>query len=272
MDYDPLKNRLGDFVADRPLLTRVFYTLLQLFFLRAWYVRRELKRQIPVLAKGRELRMLDAGTGFGQFSYYLAKKYSRITIEAVDVKETYLERARRFFETQNLNDRVSFKRDDLTKLEAQGPFDLILSVDVMEHIEDDEGVFRNFKKVLAPGGVVIINTPSDKGGSDVAGPDDENFIGEHVRDGYSPEMLAWKLSMAGLEATRSIYTYGPAGSLAWRILIKIPMMLVEWSRVFLLLLPFYYVFFLPIGVVLNLVDMFGDNASGTGILVIAEHR
>ena len=65
----------------------------------------------------------------------------------------------------------------------------LLSVDVMEHIEEDVEVFRHFHRVLKPGGHVVINTPSDLGGSDVQDSEDESFIGEHVRDGYSRDDL-----------------------------------------------------------------------------------
>jgi 2-polyprenyl-3-methyl-5-hydroxy-6-metoxy-1,4-benzoquinol methylase len=272
MDYDPVKNRFGDAVAGRPWLTRAFFAVLQILFLRAWYVRREIRRQLAVLGQRPNLRVLDAGTGFGQFSWYLVRKYPGLSIEAVDVKEQYLDRARVFFARMGMSDRVAFSRDDLTKLQAEGPFDLILCVDVMEHIEDDEQVFRNFKRVLAPGGVIIVNTPSDRGGSDVHKDGAEGFIGEHVRTGYGKEEIAWKLSLAGLEATRSLYTYGAAGGIAWRLLVKIPMLMLGISRWLLPLLPIYYIPALPIGLVLNMLDVATPNRTGTGLLVVAEHR
>lgn len=272
MDYDPIKNRFGDAAASRPWITRLLYAALQLFFLRNWYVRRELNRVINQRTNTDGLRVLDAGTGFGQFSFHLAKKFPESRIEAVDVKEEYVERAKRFFNSEGLSDRVSFAKDDLTDLKAIGPFDLILSVDVMEHIEDDEGVFRNFKRVLAPGGLVIISTPSDLGGSDISGLDGEGFIGEHVRDGYNKEDLSEKLLAAGLRPTKMIYTYGVFGDIAWRLLIKFPMLLLGASKYLIILLPFYYVLILPIGIALNFLDLRSENEEGTGLLVVAENQ
>jgi len=43
--------------------------------------------------------MLDAGTGFAQWVDYVAKRYTRASILAVDVKEDYLTDARAFTET-----------------------------------------------------------------------------------------------------------------------------------------------------------------------------
>ena len=153
--------------------------------------------------------------------------------------------------------------------QAPGPFDVILSVDVMEHIEDDRAVFRNFERVLEKGGYVIINTPSDLGGSDVQEDSDESFIGEHVRDGYNLDELKTKLSEAGLHTVVAKYTYGRYGSLAWRFLIKYPMKMLSSNKTFLLLLPFYYIPFLPFGMILNALDLHTENEAGTGVLVVA---
>ena len=270
MHYDPIKDRFGDLVAGHSLLTRLFFSVLQLFFLRAWYVRRELKRQLRARAGKGVIRVLDAGTGFGQFSYWIARKFPFVRIRAVDIKQDYLDRASDIFEEMGLSERVEFAIDDLRALTARGPFDLILSVDVMEHIEEDEAVFRHFARVLAPGGVVIINTPSDLGGSDVHGTDEESFIGEHVRHGYNRVELVEKLRSAGLKTSHALYTYGRSGSLAWRLLIQVPMRMLSLSWAFVVFLPVYYVPVLPLGLLLNWLDMRRPNESGSGLLVVAE--
>ena len=90
-----------------------------------------------------------------------------------------------------------------------------------------------------------------------------------MRDGYNVEELKDKLDEAGLEPVRAIYTYGVYGSLAWRMLIKTPMRLLGVSRLFLAMLPFYYLLVLPIGLVLHILDVRTHNETGTGLIVIA---
>ncbi len=269
MHYDPIKDRLGAIASRHPALQRLFYDALDLFFLRAWYVRRALRRLLSNHPPGREVRVLDAGTGFGQYAYFIARSFPNARVHAVDVKEGYLARARRFLEATPQAGQVRFAVDDLTDLQAEGPFDLILSVDVMEHIADDRAVFGHFARVLRPGGHVIINTPSDLGGSDVQAEGEASFIGEHVRDGYNRGALEAKLKDAGLEPVESRYTYGPYGSLAWRLLIKRPMQLLSQSWAYLPLLLLYYVPVLPLGMYLNAKDLQEENATGTGLLVVA---
>ena len=269
MFYDPIKDRLGAFFSRRPILQRMFYGLLNLLFLRAWYVRRELRRLLDRYARGGLVRVLDAGTGFGQYAYFVARTYPNAQVTAVDVKQDYLDRARRFIEATPQARQIAFVRDDLTELKAEGPFDLILSVDVMEHIADDRAVFSHFARVLRPGGHVLINTPSDRGGSDVSEAGEGSFIEEHVREGYNLEALQEKLRAAGLEPVRSLYTYGPYGSAAWGMLIKRPLQMLGISWGALLLLPLYYAVVLPAGLLLNALDMRSENEEGTGLLVIA---
>lgn len=268
MDYDPIKDALGRFFCRRPLLQRSFYALLDLFFLRAWHVHRTLRRLLSP-RPAEPLRVLDAGTGFGQYAHFIVRTFPAARVLAVDVKRDYLANLRRFIDQTPYGPRVETAYEDLTDLQASGPFDLILSVDVMEHIEDDRAVFRHFARVLAPGGLVLINTPSDLGGSDVGVGETASFIGEHVRDGYNMEELKAKLDDAGLSPVEAFYTYGAYGSIAWRLMIKYPMKLLGWSKLLLVLLPFYYLPVLPLGLLLHAIDVRRVNPTGTGVIVVA---
>ena len=267
MQYDPIKDRLGSIFRRRPFLQSLFYRLLDLLFLRAWYVRRAVRRSYP--DRSQPLRVLDAGTGFGQWVRFLAARYPKAEILGVDIKRDYLDMARAFFERTRADRRIRFEEADLTRLDMTEAFDLILSVDVMEHIEDDVTVLRNLGRALRPGGRLIINTPSDLGGSDVQSPGDSGFIGEHVREGYGREELSEKIHSAGLAVERSEYSYGSAGSLAWRLLIKWPLLLLNRSFWAIALLPLYYLPVLPVGFILHLIDLGRSNQQGTGLLVVA---
>lgn len=267
MDYDPIKDRLGQLFSRHPALHRLFFALLDVLFLRAWYVRREVHRVLSSLPADQPIDVLDAGTGFGQYAYFIARQFPHARVLAVDVKQPYLDDARRFLDATPQAHQVTFAKDDLTQLRAEGPFDFVLSVDVMEHIEDDGAVFRHFTRVLRRGGHVLINTPSHLSSGDEHG--EGSFVGEHVRNGYSREALEGKLREAGLEPVRSIYTYGPYGGLAWRLLVRTPMQLLNTAWASIALLPLYYLFALPAGIVLNALDMQHHNEQGTGLLVVA---
>ena len=267
MHYDPVKNVFARIIRAIPVLRVAFYKLLDLMFLRSWYVRREL-RELRKKFGNRQIAILDAGSGYGQYTYFMAKHLSPATILAVDLKQDWIDDCRHFF-AEDAYKHVSFAIEDLTKIEHEIKFDLIVCVDVMEHILEDEVVFGNFQRALKPGGYVLINSPSVFGGSDVHGDDDESFIGEHARDGYSHTELQEKMQRQGLKMYQYKYTYGFWGDKAWRLGIKYPMLLANVSKVFLLVIPFYLLVTFPVTFCLMQIDYRKKNEVGSGINFIA---
>ena len=192
MEYDPITRSLGNLFNQSPFLRKLFYHLLDLLLLRSWHIHKELTRLRPSLAKGEGVAILDAGSGFGQYSYWMTNKFPKAKILAVDVKDEQVADCNHFFR-QIEKKNVKFQVADLTKFVEENTFDLALSVDVMEHIMEDVLVFKNIHTSLKKGGMLLISTPSDQGGSDVHEDSGGSFIGEHVRDGYNIKEIEEKL-------------------------------------------------------------------------------
>jgi hypothetical protein len=142
----------------------------------------------------------------------------------------------------------------------------------MEHIEDDVRVFKNFYQALKQGGKVLINTPSNMGGSDAHDEDDTSFIGEHARNGYSVDDITRKLKSAGFQLEHVTYTYGPLGMIAWRLGIKYPMVMLNKSKASFFVLPFYYLLAIWPSLLLMFLDYVVTNRRGSGLLVVAVKR
>jgi SAM-dependent methyltransferase len=269
MQYEPIKRSLGRFFAGSLFLRKTLYFLLDLLLLRTWHVKKALRkiaRQFPG-----EASVLD-GSGFGQYTWRMSRKNSRWKINAIDINNEQIDDCNNFFRRAGLSDRVSFYTCDLTTLNDTNCYDIILSVDVMEHIEEDIRVFQNFNKSLKNNGVLLISTPSDKGGSDVHGDHEESFIDEHVRDGYSIKDITEKLSLSGFSNIEAGYTYGRPGNISWRLSMKYPIKMLNISYLFFLLLPFYYLIFFPVSVILNIFDLCLTHKTGTGLLVTARKQ
>jgi SAM-dependent methyltransferase len=267
MQYEPIKKSLGRFFAGSLFMKRTLYFLLDLLLLRTWHVKKAL-RKIASQFPG-DASVLDAGSGFGQYTWRMSKMNSHWKITAIDINSDQIEDCNRFFERNGLSDRVSFHTCDLTTLSDRNSYDIILSVDVMEHIEEDFLVFQNFCKSLRNNGILIISTPSDKGGSDVHNDTEESFIDEHVRDGYSIADITEKLSLAGFRNIEAVYTYGKPGNISWRLSMKYPVKMLNISYLFFIILPFYYLIFFPVSVILNIFDLSLTHKTGTGLLVTA---
>lgn len=267
MHYDPIKDVIGGVAKKAPFLRKVFYFILGLMFLRTWFVKRALRNLLSMYHG--PFTLFDAGSGFGQYSYYIAQKFPNATIHAIDVKEDYIDDCRAFFKQAGVRN-VDFAVEDLTVPTHTDRFDFILSVDVMEHIQDDVQVFKNFYAALKEHGTVLINTPSNLGGSDADSESDESFIGEHARNGYGADEIKEKLHAAGFSSVNVRYTYGRFGSVAWRFGIKYPMIMLNKSKIFFAVLPFYYLVTLWFTLMLMWIDYHSNNTTGTGLLVTAQ--
>ncbi len=273
MHYDPIKRSLGSFFNSTPSLRILFYKLLDILLLRSWHIRKALR----IWAKargGKQADALDAGSGFGQYSYRLASLCNGGTVTGVDVKEEQIADCNGFFAKLGLADKVKFEEADLTTFARPESYDLILSVDVMEHIEADEAVFANFHASLRSGGMLLISTPSDKGGSDADEHDHHEgevhgFIDEHVRDGYNIDDIDAKLRRAGFSRVEAAYSYGTPGHISWVLSMKWPISLLNVTKAFFIILPFYYVLTFPFCLILNCADVARSHKSGTGLIVKA---
>jgi SAM-dependent methyltransferase len=268
MQYDPIKKFLGGVFNQSVFLRRLFYRLLDLLLLRSWHIQHELRRwknpENPVV--------LDAGSGFGQYTYRVARMFPCALIKAVDVKEEQVLDCNKFFLKVKMNDKVIFEKADLTRFVEADQFDLILSIDVMEHIEEDELVFRNFYQSMKENGLLLISTPSDQGGSDTHDHESNNskgFIEEHVRDGYNIKDIKQKLRNAGFNEVYARYQYGKPGKLSWKLSMKYPIVLLGVSKLFFILLPFYYLIVYPFAALLNWLDVILEHKEGTGLIVTA---
>ena len=241
--------------------------MLDILLLRAWYIKKEIRcfRKIA----GQDADILDAGAGFGQYCYFMSKLSRKWRITAVELKPEQVEDCNLFFSKIHNPQRVFFKQANLLTYKQHEHFNLILSVDVMEHILEDVLVFGNFYDSLKKGGVLLVSTPSDQGGSDVHHDSDESFIDEHVRDGYNREALLKTLKNTGFSKVDIQYSYGWPGRFSWKLSMKLPILMLNKSKIFFIILPLYYLVTLPVSLFFNLIDVNKKQQTGSGLIVKA---
>ena len=267
MQYDPIKKSLGTFFNRSPFLRILFYKLINLLLLRAWHIKKELRKYRK--ERTGSISVLDAGSGFGQYSWYMMKLSDTWKITGIDVKTDQINDCNDFIKKINKEHQVYFKVADLTEMHEVSAYDLILCVDVMEHIENDLQVLINFSRSLKSGGVLLISTPSDQGGSDVHHDHTESFIEEHIRDGYNINEIQEKLRSAGFNSVEAKYSYGTPGKISWKLSMKYPIIMLGRSKLFYIILPFYYILTFPVALILNFLDVRIRHKSGTGLIVRA---
>lgn len=269
--YDPVKDRFANIIRNSRGLRTLFYMLLDLFFLRSWYIRRILNKKAAPTDERGSWKMLDAGSGFGQYDRFILRQFSNVTVHAVDVKERYLKDCRDYFREEIRQGRISFHRQDLLKLNYKPTFDFAICVDVLEHIEQDEQVMGNIYRALKKEGYFLMHSPSIYSEEDAG--DEESFVDEHARTGYSRDDIRQKLESAGFTPVDIAYTYGKKGHFAWELLIKYPMLWL--TKIGLWALPIMmvcYIATLPAGLLLMWFDMYDQNERGAGIYALAKKK
>ncbi|MCX6638946.1 MAG: class I SAM-dependent methyltransferase [bacterium] len=265
MQYDLVKDRLERIVGDSALLRRLFFAALDRLFLRSRYIAREIKRLKK--QKFNPTEILDAGSGFGQYTIRLARSFPEARIIGLDVKQEQVDSGNRLIDKMDLHN-AAFIIGDLLTMEEENRYDLALSVDVLEHIEDDRKVIANIARSLKPGGLFMLTTPYFDG----VHPSAAVYIDEHVRPGYSWRELSDKMSEAGLDLQRFEITYGPWGNIGWKLLQKWPMGWLHGRTWLLPLVGLYFCFAYPVAWVCMYLDMNVGNPNGGGIMAIGMKR
>jgi SAM-dependent methyltransferase len=161
----------------------------------AWFAGRTrailkyLDAEVGPARPGEARRVLDIGGGAGNMAHHLAH-YGQVT--GVDYADRPLVVAHRraLQVARGAGERLPF---------PDATFDLVALLDTVEHIPDEFGVLAEVRRVLKPGGKVIITVPAFMW---LWSYNDD--INAHQRRYTAPE-LGQKLELAGLRVTRLSY-------------------------------------------------------------------
>jgi 2-polyprenyl-3-methyl-5-hydroxy-6-metoxy-1,4-benzoquinol methylase len=106
--------------------------------------------------------VLDAACGLGYGSYVMAQLTRCAGVLGMDGSDYAIAYAEKNFTA--VDPRLTFRRgylpNDLADL-ADESFDVIVSFETLEHIEDPAGLLAEFSRLLKPGGRVIVSVPND---------------------------------------------------------------------------------------------------------------
>ena len=144
------------------------------------------------------LRVLDGACGEGYGAALLAR--SAATVSAVDVSAEAVAHAR---ERYGALDNLSFHEADVTRLPfEEDHFDVVISFETLEHLEAQDAMLAEFRRVLKPEGFLLISSPDRAVYTDLQGNDNPHHVRELYRDEFEAllgrhfpavEMLGQKL-------------------------------------------------------------------------------
>ena len=142
----------------------------------------------PLLS--RNLRVLDVGCGAGNMMHHLARFGA---VKGVEIDPRPLKRA----QARGYDVKLADAGKGIPH--ADGQFDLVSVLDVIEHTKDDLAVLKECARVLSPGGYLLVTVPAFMflwGQNDV--------LNAHERR-YTAGELQRKIEAAGFRVTRLTY-------------------------------------------------------------------
>ena len=104
------------------------------------------------LLDGTDGAALDFGAGLGVMLPYLSKQFARVT--ACDL---------RIEATRFMLERLALENVEMaaTLEEADGPYDAVVALDVLEHVPDLPAIYDRLAALTRPGGVWVISGPTE---------------------------------------------------------------------------------------------------------------
>jgi SAM-dependent methyltransferase len=133
---------------------------------------------------------IGCGTGYALLALRTALPGSRLCGSEMHVEALALARRR-------VADRVALVQMDARNIPFEAEFDLICAFDVLEHIDDDEGVLAQMFRAVRPGGGLLLSVPQHP------------FMWSHIdvrakhKRRYRRNEISGKCARAGFEVVRS---------------------------------------------------------------------
>lgn len=111
---------------------------------------RQLKPTLPA-----PLRVLEIGCGNGFVTRSLVEIFGAESVTAVEPSEEGRRIARSHLACKVLE-------GDIASIDGMGTFSLVVMFDVLEHIQDETGSLAIARRLVAPGGVLLVTVPAHK--------------------------------------------------------------------------------------------------------------
>jgi 2-polyprenyl-3-methyl-5-hydroxy-6-metoxy-1,4-benzoquinol methylase len=164
--------------------------------------------------------ILDLGCGRGEFATMIAEGLPQAQVTALDIRLHTVARLNRVIKHMKLKNVTTFL-GQLEQIPPMRKFDFIYSVDVFEHILEEEMPFAAAYERLKPGGYLLVKMPSKHQSTILPAvwfKEHEDWLKEeHIGQVYELNDLKNRFESEGFELVYSAYADGLWSRLAWEI-------------------------------------------------------
>lgn len=246
---------------------RKFYILLtHSLLLKNNIIRREIK--LCGRRKRKSQHVFYPGFGMGQLLGLFAKEPKKYSVLAIDKDSNMVIQSSNYFQEEHINN-IYCRSADILEYHENEAFDLSLSINLLNYIEDDMTALRNIFNSLKKPGILIIFNSSNYADDKASTLNIGVYRDKKFRTGYGIIELKQKLKEVGFSKVKARYVYGTFGIMSWKLTTAWPSSMIKLSKVFFLILPIYSIICIPIVFILNLLDMNFKHKKGKCIVVKA---
>src|SRR5215510_2236413 len=175
-------------------------------YLHYLYLRRALDRVKSLDPKN----ILDAGCGSGDHTFYLARRFPTARVLGIDIDETLIIRNRAVATALRLPN-ISFEVASVAE-PIGGSFELIVSIDVLEHLVEQQKALRCLFGALRSRGAIFCHLPTVRPRpvpfSRWLGDFHAWAEHEHLAEDLTAEQFEQRVTAIGFEVIASWRTFG----------------------------------------------------------------
>lgn len=206
--------------------------------------------------------ILDAGSGPGVFSFEMGRRYSEAKVVGVDLLKESIQACEHISKKLKIKN-VQFQQSTIEDLTQHNFFDLIICVDILEHIQNDLAALKGLFHAAAPGAMLVLHVPALYRRYPIWKKRLNFDVPTHVRTGYEPQDIQQKVEDAGFFILKSGFTYGFWETLANNLSYMITGAKMKNKSLYSLAFP-----------VLSTISLLGARARpkklGAGVFIVAE--
>lgn len=206
--------------------------------------------------------IFEAGCNRGQTSFWLHRKFPSAQITSIDISPTLIAHCQSIANHLGIP-QITFQVADLANYQSVMGADLVICMDVLEHILDWQTAVKTLVKQLKPGSRLVIHTPHrgkyqhTRYGLRKLNLSDSDEPSEHVREGFVPEDFRL-LSDLGLDY-RVVFTFG------WWVLN-----MHTFFELYRKHSQVWWMLFTPLLLLASRLENPVRNANGAGLLIVAQ--
>jgi 2-polyprenyl-3-methyl-5-hydroxy-6-metoxy-1,4-benzoquinol methylase len=207
--------------------------------------------------------ILDAGCGHALALFWLARHYPSYTCHGLEIDSELVEDNHKIARELQIPS-MTFERADLEKCDAtrKNYYDLIISIDVLEHVKEDINVLVLLRRLLKPAGTLVLHLPlRHQLQKRIIPLFKDHVIDDHVRDEYLLPEITEKLATAGFQVITTHYGFSWQGELAFELNN------LFWSNRILRFLSAMLTY--PISWYLAYLDVNIESSQGNSLIVVA---